>query len=357
MIKAELDQKSRVILHAPNVNTGGGIVLLKNIFEVWPNEECIKTYLDKRAYNDLDALTSSHSVTWVKPEIISRLDAEISLASIARDGDIIICLNSLPPLFNTKGKIIVFMQNRNLIEKISLHSFKFWQALRIMIERWICYFLRHRVSLFIVQTESFKRVLEEWYLSHFHKSKPTVKVLPFMKLLKENKVQSHPDNESYFDFIYVADGLAHKNHDILFEAWGELAKQGNFPSLILTIPLSETELLLKVQQLQDRGIKIFNLGQVTHDEIMQKYKQCRALIYPSLRESYGLPLVEASLLKIPILASELDYVYDVCNPETTFNPSSPRSIARAVERFLGVNDRSKTPHPPEKFVEFILSIR
>lgn len=357
MVKACKEEKFKVILYAPNINVGGGLVLLKNLLEIWPEEICTQTFLDKRAYTDLSALASSQKITWVKPKIISRLKAEISLASSAKVDDIIICLNSLPPLFKSRGKIIVFIQNRNLIEKISLSSFKFRQAMRILLERWICYFFRKKVSQFIVQTDSFKQTLEEWYPSCFHACKPNVKVLPFMDFLEVSKIQLQPEEEIFFDFIYVADGLAHKNHETLFEAWLELSKLGRFPSLLLTIPTTETELLLKVKKMQDEGINILNFGQMPHGEIIQKYRQSRALIYPSLRESFGLPLIEASLLNIPILAGELDYVYDVCDPVTTFNPNSPKSIARAVERFLGLETKARRPQPPEKFVEYILSLR
>ena len=64
----------------------------------------------------------------------------------------------------------------------------------------------------------------------------------------------------------------------------------------------------------------------------------KALIFPSLAESFGLPLVEAQEFNKPILASELDFVRDVCSPVDTFDPKSSLSIARAVKRFLGYTD-------------------
>jgi len=59
-----------------------------------------------------------------------------------------------------------------------------------------------------------------------------------------------------------------------------------------------------------------------------------AMIFASLTESFGLPLIEATRLGLPIVAPELDYVRDVCLPAQTFDPSSALSIARAVRRFL-----------------------
>lgn len=69
------------------------------------------------------------------------------------------------------------------------------------------------------------------------------------------------------------------------------------------------------------------------------YGQSRAAIYPSLFESFGLPLLEAKEAGLPVLASERDYVRDVIEPNITFDPLSPLSIARAVMRHLGCSER------------------
>ena len=62
------------------------------------------------------------------------------------------------------------------------------------------------------------------------------------------------------------------------------------------------------------------------------YSQGPVIVFPSYFESFGLPLVEANALDLDIIASELDYVRDVCIPQETFDPHSARSIARAVLR-------------------------
>ena len=82
-------------------------------------------------------------------------------------------------------------------------------------------------------------------------------------------------------------------------------------------------------------LNIHNLGYMSRSDIMQTYSHSRALIYPSFSESLGLPLIEAHRCNVPIIAPELDFVRDVCSPAETFDPHSPTSIARAVQRFLG----------------------
>ena len=49
-------------------------------------------------------------------------------------------------------------------------------------------------------------------------------------------------------------------------------------------------------------------------------------------ETFGLPMLEARALRVPVLAAERDFVRDVCEPAQTFDPASPVSIASAVRR-------------------------
>lgn len=345
---------NRVIIYAPNVNTGGGLVLLQGLIEAWPKNKRLFAYFDERAFNILN-IPNNAQVTWVAPRIINRMKVEMSLGAGSRDSDVVVCLHSLPPLFKFPGNVIVFLQNRNLVEKYSLKKFTLWQAARISLERILGYFLRHRVDEYIVQTNCFKRDFEDWYTSKPELKKPNVKVLPFMKsiLVKDN--EPYEVQKKIWDFIYVADALAHKNHITLFDAWAELAKQDIFPSLALTIDMSETLLLLKIKELNSMGVKITNLGVLSHEDMIEKYQESGALIYPSLRESFGLPLVEASSLGMPILASELDFVHDVCRPTETFDPSSHRSITRSVKAFLNIDEQIQLINPPIKFLEYIFS--
>jgi len=344
--------KCKVILYAPNSYLGGGKKILESLVNNWPEGVPLQGYFDTRAADFLE-FNNDSKITWVNPTIESRLKAEISLSKTVSNGDVVLFLNSLPPLFNCKGRTVVFLQNRNLIEKISLRGFNFKQALRITVERILSYLFRFRVDEYIVQTDSFKRILEEWVKPIKGTKNQKITVFPFMdldELLDVLVIESPPIQ---YDFIYVADSLSHKNHLALLDAWTILADLGHYPSLAITLPSSEVNLLKKVSRLQKKGLKIVNLGWLPQSEVLLKYKSCRALIFPSLRESFGLPLLEASKLNIPILASELDYVYDVCEPEQTFDPASPHSIARAVTRFLNIKLSKRKVQDPEDFVRYI----
>jgi glycosyltransferase involved in cell wall biosynthesis len=104
----------------------------------------------------------------------------------------------------------------------------------------------------------------------------------------------------------------------------------------------------------EKGLRIVDLGQMPHERLLGIYGQARALLFASYAESFGIPLIEASKAGLPILAAEMDFVRDVCTPSVTFDPHSPRSIARAVLRFLGETIQSVDLLTPEAFVQRLL---
>ena len=89
---------------------------------------------------------------------------------------------------------------------------------------------------------------------------------------------------------------------------------------------------------------------------MDLYNHSTALIYPSLLESCGLPLVEAGQCKLPVLASELDYVRDILDPVETFDPKSAKSIARSLKRFLKIKEEKTKIVGANDFINSVIDL-
>ena len=107
----------------------------------------------------------------------------------------------------------------------------------------------------------------------------------------------------------------------------------------------------------EHALEIHNLGELPAPELARRYREADALIYPSTLETFGMPLAEAHAAGLPILAAERDFVRDVVDPEQTFDPESPLSIARAVRRFLGSPEAPQPVCGPDEFVRRLLTLR
>lgn len=337
----------RLLFYAPNVHVGGGFVLLKALLHELLDKNNCYLWLDVRA-KGLLPLNNEWSINWVDNSVKSRVYAEWQLQKISVNNDVVFVFHGLPPLFNVKSEINLFLQNRNYLGAVPLRSFAFKTRLRLFGEQLISLLFRHRVSTYWVQTPSMRDAVLAWNKS----ADINVKVMPFADKLP---VITRSDNQMW-DFVYVADGEAHKNHRTLIEAWKHLAHKGFRPSLAITLSARDLQLKSWIgEQVKEFGLNVTDLGQMPHSDVLALYASSGALIFPSKSESFGLPLIEAASAGLPILAGELDFIRDVCTPVQTFDPSSAVSIYRAVRRYLSADEQPLAPATASDFLGQLLS--
>lgn len=345
----------KLIIHATNISQGGGKSLLSALLAALPCDVEILAQLDSRMPLPVD-MPKNLKIRFVEPSILQRLLSEWWLSKNVKSTDLVICFGSLTPLLKLQGHTAVFVQNRYLIERNSLIGFPLKTRLRLIFERTWLALTSLNADEFIVQTPAMKTALllsgcVEKQLVHV---RPFVNVSEGYQRTKNNQKNCHIAKK--YDFIYVASGESHKNHRQLVEAWCLLAEQHLFPSLCLTLDENvSTELCAWIDEKKNScGLKIDNVGFLPHEQVLELYSQVQALIYPSRFESFGLPLIEASQAGLPVLSAELDYVRDVLDPEQSFDPDSPVSIARAVKRYLGVAESSLQITDAKHFLSLLL---
>lgn len=336
-----------LLIHAPNVHHGGGRTLLTALLNALPQGGGI-ALLDRRL--KLDRPLPDHlEVLRFQPTLRGRLAAELSLARRAQTSDHVLCFGNLPPLLPVQSQVSVLVQNRYLVAPIALDELARKVRRRIMLER---LWLRHglRGAQVLVQTPSMASDVQRFL-------GVPARVVPFMQA--NAATDGEKASPSLHDFIYVASGEPHKNHRRLIEAWVELARRDQFPSLCLTLDRQSNEPLLHWIDSQSRthGLRVVNAGHAGREAIGALYASSGALIYPSLVESFGLPLLEAQAAGLPIVAAERDYVRDVVTPTECFDPLSPVSMARAVLRYLKTPEPIVTPLSAQAFVAQLLLAR
>lgn len=341
-----------LIVHAPNIHQGGGKALLLPLLEVAGKRSSVTVLIDSRLEIP-EELSRSIMIIRISPTIFGRLAGEWMLRRLAQDHDTILCFGNLPPLLRIKGRCVVFIQNRYLVEQHGLEGFPLRVRLRLMIEHfWLRVFHTHAAT-FIVQTKSMQQLTQQT----LQRTVDVMALFPDSSGYQRRKIGKDLGRAVVYDFLYVASGEPHKNHVNLLEAWKLLASDGLYPSLCLTVSASDYPGLARIVEGVKSGHKlnIDNVVACSRSDVQRLYDGARALVYPSMVESFGLPLLEARQAGLSIIAAELDYVRDLVDPEEVFDPKSPRSIARAVKRFLRIPEESLPVLSTEKFVERLLA--
>ena len=76
-------------------------------------------------------------------------------------------------------------------------------------------------------------------------------------------------------------------------------------------------------------------GRVPIDELVHLYRTASALVYPSLFEGFGIPIVEAFATGCPVAAANSSSIPEVCGDAAIlFDPTSAEAIAAGVEQLL-----------------------
>jgi glycosyltransferase involved in cell wall biosynthesis len=121
--------------------------------------------------------------------------------------------------------------------------------------------------------------------------------------------------------FYPAAGYPHKNHKIL----ALLDDYHTLPvdECVLTVPESDNP-APKIGWLKC-------LGLMSPADVMKMYSKIDAMIFLSLKESYGFPLVEAMVVGLPILCPNLPYSRHLCGDQAVyFEATNPRSLSSAI---------------------------
>lgn len=334
---------------AYNIKIGGGITLLNEVLEALPKLGPITIIVNKYLHIPENVFKNCKIIR-INGNIFSRLYIESWLFFHVTTDDSVLFFGNYPPIFRLRGAVKVFLQNRFLVDHLPPAEFSLRFKLKVAVQKILFRLCVLHANDFYVQTTSMANLLRKLIPA---RANIAVHLAPFSSSQSINEIAIPDPLVRENDFIYVASGDAHKNHYNLIEAWVLLAKDGCFPSLVLTVdPISYPELAKHISsQSAKYGLNILNVGFLKMAEVRQGYANSRALIYPSLLESFGLPLLEAKSFKLPILASELDYVRDVVDPEFTFDPLSSVSISRAVKRFLRFDELGINLLTPVQFLE------
>jgi len=315
------------IIYAPNIHNGGGEVLLLPLLQALESSEEILYVLDTRLKTE--GWNPKGTVIKVKSSFFSRIYMELFLFKIIKPCQQLLCMGNFPPIFARTRNLTVFVQNCFLVNQEVLNDFSFFIRCRIKIGRWLLKFLTPKVSRFIVQTKTMAFQLKRTLKRESY-------IFPFCELTFDLiKKEAENSQKKHYDFVYVASGEPHKNHKKLLLAWIKLAQLNYIPSLCIILSKNRYPRLYEwIDSIVKKNcLNIEIRSELSRQQIADIYRKSKALIYPSKHESFGLPLIEAVSIGLPVLASDLSYVYDVIKPSMVFNPNSSDSIAFSVINF------------------------
>lgn len=145
--------------------------------------------------------------------------------------------------------------------------------------------------------------------------------------------------DRYPYLFYPANFWPHKNHRMLLTAYGMFLSRNPeaHVDLVFTGALDDMQEDLK-SEVRRMGLAkhVHFLGFLSEDQYNSVLQGCEFLIFPSLYEGFGIPVLEAMSLGKPVLCSNTTSLPDVGGDAALyFDPRKPKDIVESIERIVG----------------------
>ena len=315
---------NKVEVFAPTIRHGGGKILLEQLLSALINKNMLeKAYLSD-VFKPETVKYDDNLFFFYKSNIRSNIRSYLDLRNYNKNNRRVLFFGNWPPLFPINGVTKLYLHNKLLVAERTNYKLKFSTKIRLKILSKIIQLSKKNIDTILVQTKEMVLMTKKKMLG------TKIELRPFFtpKIIKKRQ-------DLEYDFIYSSYGYPYKNHDILLKAWVILANENIYPTLILTLDHKNDEnLIRKINLLKERHeIKVFIEIDLTNDEVYSLYSKSRSLIWPSVLESFGLPLIEAVVNGLDIISADLPYIYDILEPSLSFNPYDENDLAEKIKYY------------------------
>lgn len=237
---------------------------------------------------------------------------------------------------------------------LSNHSWSFFKK----SER-IYFLYKHIYPLFVARTLKSNTTVvvqlpcfKEAFLQKFKISKERVFVIP--PNVSFECQETFKDTKINYDIhlIYPATPLPYKNHATLLSAL-QIVKERR-KDLFHRIKLHFTFDAISAPNIVDTAQKrnIYDIlvleGTLQYARLLELYRSSHALLFPSFIESYGLPLLEAASMGLPIVASDLPFARDVLCGYEGVNYINYQNANEWADAIIAIGENGKKNFKPYK---------
>jgi len=325
--------RRRILVNTLSLTHGGGRSYVVNLLR--------ELNRDARGF-DFTILTASQQLSQAEigrlgvlnvrlpsPQVAARvlfrvLYEEILLPLRASRFDLLYCLADLAPAVHL-APTVVALRNLNIYDR------RFYDTPRLRIlERMVRIGLR-RADRVVFPS----RAAADLITRRIPIPPSRIVVIPHGISSEPFQTPAGPAPQGHAPYLFLPASLErHKNIPVLLECLPHLRD----PRVEVWIaggsetdPAHEAELRALVARL-GIGSRVRFLGRVPYEEVLAYYRGALALVFPSLIETFGHPLLEAMLAGTPVLAADIPSFREIAGDAALFfSPNDPLELARMVD--------------------------
>jgi glycosyltransferase involved in cell wall biosynthesis len=158
--------------------------------------------------------------------------------------------------------------------------------------------------------------------------------------------------------VYPANFWKHKNHEMLLTAFGIACNHGLPKDTILACPghpCERREWLKRATKAMNLKDRVIFPGYLKDNEMATLIENCRGMVFPSLYEGFGIPVIEAMAAGVPVACSNTTSLPEIAEDAAIFfDPCVPLQISEAIIAI--VNDevlrKKLIQHGKTRYIDF-----
>lgn len=257
--------------------------------------------------------------------------------------DVLHCTSNTGPIFS-KVPLITTLHDIIYLESISILNKEgtWYQKLGNMYRRWfvpsvikkskkvitVSNYEKDRINTYFGFTDNRLSAIYNGVGAHF-KQVTDVGVLSSIK-------EKYRLPDRFFFFLGNTDPK--KNTKGVLEAYGDFNATSKDAYQLVMLDYDEEELqklLLSINRPELRK-NIHLLGYVPNTELPAIISQCTIFLYPSLRESFGIPILEGMACGVPVITSNTSSMPEVAGKDAALivDPHDPTQITAAIQTLV-----------------------
>ncbi len=230
----------------------------------------------------------------------------------------VLCLGNVPPPIKLKLPVLIYFHNELILDS-SKSNLNFKQKI---ISKLKFYYIKHKSYKNYKWAVQTKRI-EEILIRKLTLNKKNVSLYP---IFEEKKIEKQKKEKN--SFLNVSNSLPHKNLNNFLLAFVNFMKNTRI-NAVLHLTYLKKDLDISLNEIP-KNLKIHWHGKIDKERLDKIYSKIEFFVFPSLKESFGLPLIEAAQKQCTIIASDLPYVHEIIEPSIVFNPNNQESISKAL---------------------------
>jgi glycosyltransferase involved in cell wall biosynthesis len=257
--------------------------------------------------------------------------------------DLLHCTSNTAPV-SCSIPLLITLHDIIYLEKINLKEGTWYQRLGNIYRRWnVPKVVNKAAMIFTVSNYEQKRIVQ-----HFSMNDNDVQVIyngvaGHFKVEEPNKQEAirlkYNLPQSFILFLGNTDPK--KNLKGVLKSLAILEKNKvEYPDIVMPDFGKEVlETMLNEIMAPQLISKIHLTGYIPNEDLPAIYSQAKIFLYPSLRESFGLPILEAMACGCPVITSDTSSMPEVAGDAAIIiDPFDPSAISGAIEKLLSEED-------------------